>query len=476
MANPRLRYKVDPVRAKLSNAKELPVYEHKAPAPRGRKYMPHQKVALEYILSSPEKNVLVADDMGLGKTVEAAMLINYMSSDFMYIGDPFLVICPAYLKLNWKAELDKWLVRDLDIQVVMPNTKEITGKVVIINYEVLVKFRKELHSKHYEALIIDEGHYLQNPKAQRTIMVYGGTYKYETWESIKKERIKPLSSSATLVLTGTPMMNNPINLWPHLKRLDGKNWNNFYEFASKYCGAKKTKRGWDFTGKSRLAELGLRLRSTIMLRRKYAEVMEGMPGKSQQWIELASGKELLPTSEDYEKPAEQFLACLAKLRRQTGEKKVEAAVKYIKDILTQESKIVVFAYHRSVAEKLQNKLAGSVRVDGGTTIEAREANIKTFREDKKCKCIIGTIGTLGTGSNLQVASVSVFVELDWLSELLEQAENRLYRIGQKKAVRCVYLTLQNSVDMLMRKAIERKSKTIKRILTRDNLKKLQGGL
>jgi SWI/SNF-related matrix-associated actin-dependent regulator 1 of chromatin subfamily A len=136
-----------------------------APAPEGLSYLPYQRAGISYALN--RAGSLVADEMGLGKTIQAIGVIN---------GDEtirrVLVICPASLKLNWNRELGRWLVREATIEIVNGG-RTITTKggdlqIVIVNYDVLKKWRDSLLADAWDLVIVDEAHYCKNAKAQRT--------------------------------------------------------------------------------------------------------------------------------------------------------------------------------------------------------------------------------------------------------------------------------------------------------------------
>ena len=132
------------------------------PAPAGLQYMPFQKAGIDFV--NTQKNVLIADEMGLGKTIQAIGYIN-LNKDIKTV----LVICPASLKMNWKQELEKWLVRPFNVVILNGKLADIT----ITNYESVKKYFDLLRSKTWDLLILDESHYIKNYKAQRTKYITG---------------------------------------------------------------------------------------------------------------------------------------------------------------------------------------------------------------------------------------------------------------------------------------------------------------
>src|SRR5690606_10658667 len=108
----------------------------------------------------------------------------------------------------------------------------------------------------------------------------------------KAERqVEPIPARRRLALTGTPIPNRPIEVYPLLHWLDPETWKSKFSFATRYCAARKQHVGrgrfaWDFSGASNLGELQDRLRSTIMVRRLKSEVLTELPPKRRQVVEI----------------------------------------------------------------------------------------------------------------------------------------------------------------------------------------------
>ena len=239
------------------------------PRPTGLEYLPFQKAGIAFAIK--RKNTLIADQMGLGKTIQAIGCIN---------ADPevskVLIICPASLKLNWQRELEKWLVnREFSIEIISgsKNDQIQEANIYIINYDILKKHRW-LKEQNLDILIVDEAHYLKNPKTQRSREIYG----------YKKNNIEPLRAKKKLLLTGTPIVNCPIELYPLISYLGF--YMEFWTYAHHYCNAHRNDYGWDLSGASNLGELQEKLRTTVMIRRLKEDVLTELPPKIRQVIEL----------------------------------------------------------------------------------------------------------------------------------------------------------------------------------------------
>lgn len=410
-------------------------------------------------------------------------------------GRKILIVCPASLRINWMRELEKWLV-DKTLTIAIADTKKgwPDADVVIVNYDILKRFHAQLRAIEWDLIIADEAHYLKNQKAQRTVEVVGRPEKYVKGK--KQEAVTPLKAKRRVFLTGTPILNRPIELWPLLSYLDPKNWNHFFRFASRYCAAYNNGYGWDFSGKSNLDELQQKLRETIMVRRLKRDVLKELPAKTRQIITLpANGAskaidaerkaieayedrlfdlrvalELAKASEDdgaYERAAAKLRAEtraafdeIAKKRHETAVAKVPYVVEHL---LNAGEKIVVFAHHKDVIASIRQGLEAEgrkvVTVTGDMSKEARQEAIDAFQTGDATD-IIGTFGAMSVGYTLTASSHVVFAEIDWTPGIMSQAEDRAHRIGQINAVLVQHIVLDGSIDANLVQTIVGKQKII----------------
>ena len=469
------------------------------PVPKGLELYPFQKAGVNYALH--QQNVLIADEMGLGKTPTSLCVINTDPSIAKV-----LVICPASLKLNWQYEARKWLIdNNLKPEVIDAKNPLIeTMNFAIINYDILNKYKAILQNCIWDIMIVDECHFLKNPKAQRTKAVLGAPESKKT--SYGKTTITPaiegIKASRKMFLTGTPIVNRPIEIFPVLNNIAPNKFGNFFKFATRYCGAYQNRFGWDFSGASNLEELQNRLRETCMVRRLKVDVLKELPAKSRSVIEIpVDGKvsfvkkeqktqasheetinalraavELAKVSDDksvYAESVNQLTETsqvafteISELRKQTAIAKAPAIAEYIKENIESSGKIVLFAHHHEVIDTFVAELSeiGCVKLDGRNTMQSRNKAVQSFQNDPSVKVFIGGIQAAGVGLTLTASSHVIFAELDWVPGNMSQAEDRCHRIGQSDHVLIQHLVLAGSIDAQLARALVDKQKVIDKAL------------
>ena len=170
-------------------------------------------------------------------------------------------------------------------------------------------------------------------------------------------------------MSGTPILNRPIEIYPVLSWLSPREWpaDQWFQFAQRYCGARHNGFGWDLSGASNLPELSHRLRSTVMIRRTKTEVLPELPPKLRTVVELYPDAEMKRILKRELKAFEtRFLRVdhdsidwddLAVVRHETALAKVPLVIEYAAELLDGGvRKIVIFAHHRDVIARLADGL------------------------------------------------------------------------------------------------------------------------
>ncbi|HOU52888.1 MAG TPA: DEAD/DEAH box helicase [Myxococcota bacterium] len=385
---------------------------------------------------------LLADEMGLGKTVQAIKAADAIGARHI------LVVCPLSLAANWQKEIERWSDNPQSALCRQPTDFTfMRPRWSIVNYEMLKKVPPNIT---YDLMILDEAHYIKNPKSQRTVAVFGKDRKGDPPSLFQR-------CARVWFLTGTPVLNRPIDLWPFVHFvMRHRSW---WFYVRDFCNAKKTPFGLDVSGASNTDQLHTMLKPYLLRRRK-AEVLKELPPKVVQVLPLepeqamsrlasrlasivatsASGALQRYIDSGLAGPLPPGTGELATIRRELGLAKVKQVTEIVNNILESEQKCVVFAIHKDVVSLLRDALKqhGVVTITGDTPVEERNVAVDRFQNSKNVRVIIGTIGAMGVGLTLTASSTVVFAEIDWSPALMQQAEDRCHRIGQQNVV-CVQL-------------------------------------
>jgi SWI/SNF-related matrix-associated actin-dependent regulator 1 of chromatin subfamily A len=427
------------------------------PAPDGLQYYGFQVAGVEFLAS--RLAALLADEMGTGKTIQVAGLINLTAPRKV------LIIAPASMKIIWALELRKWLVdKQIPIMILKGQTKPLDlphDGIWIVNYELLGRFRLEIASLPLDLLVLDEAHYIKTRSAARTKLAH-------LFSRCAKRKI---------LLTGTPLLAKPAELWSLLHFLAPKDWPNFYKFAYRYCAPVRTEWGWDYTGASNLEELNTRLRSGLMMRRLKRDVLSQLPPLTRALVPLSiAGNQALNEAiesagyDPFNLPpnlsgSDIPFDCIARIRHELGQLKVKPAIEFIREQTEgYESKLVIFAHHRIVLTQIAAALPGAVLVTGETPAADRMTAIERFTNDSSTRFFVASIHAMGIGVTLSAASQAIFVEQDWTPGILRQGEDRLHRIGQESPVLVHYLVVPDSIDVNIMRTVIAKMEVIGRAI------------
>jgi SWI/SNF-related matrix-associated actin-dependent regulator 1 of chromatin subfamily A len=368
------------------------------------------------------KGILVADEQGLGKTVEALLLTESY--------EKVVIVCPASLIGNWKKEIRE--KSDLDRFIICSYNK--VGKL-----EVPEKF----------ALIVDECHYIKNKT------------------SIRSKGVMDLAEKAERVfmLTGTPILNRPVELWSILKTID-PDFMDFFSYAKRYCGAKRINIGprkvWDFKGHSNLDELHDILKQKYMVRRVKKDVLKQLPDKTRVTVPIDDDVAYKKFEKVLEGVDNLFDALSANALIKSESKLL---LEYISDLSENNDKIVVFYHHKLLGDVLEN-MFDCVRIDGSVNSDDRVELIDRFQNGNVRMALL-SIGAASTGFTLTAADTMVFTEIPLVPGVLLQAEDRIHRIGQKNAC-TIFYPVVTRLDEHIQKLLMNKIAIVKRVMEGSN--------
>jgi SWI/SNF-related matrix-associated actin-dependent regulator 1 of chromatin subfamily A len=155
---------------------------------------------------------------------------------------------------------------------------------------------------------------------------------------------------------------------------------------------------------------------------------------------------------------------MAALRHATAVAKIPHVIEHVRGCLENVDKLVVFVHHHDVANALLEAFPNAALVTGEIKPGSRTAQVDQFQHDPNCRVFIGSIQAAGVGLTLTAAQLAIFAELDWVPGNINQAEDRLHRIGQLGSVLIQHLVFVDSVDSYMANMIIDKLETIEAAL------------
>lgn len=424
-----------------------------------RELFPFQKKGVSFIEQCGGRT-LVADEMGLGKTVQALGWIQLHPDK-----RPVIITVPASIKLKWKQEVLNWLPNPKVEVLSGTHPYRIKGNIVIINYDIVFYWLEQLKLLNPQVLITDECHYYKSNKAKRT------------------KAIKMLSKGIphVIALSGTPIVNRPIEAYNAIKIISPLLFPDAWKFAQRYCGAYYDGFGWNFTGATHTKELHERLTSTIMIRRLKSEVLTELPPKMYSYVPLTLDNEAeyrfaknhfiqfisstRGQSAAHRARNAEIITQIATLRQVAVKGKLAQVIGWIEDYFENNEKLVLFAIHKFAIDAIMEAFKKvAVKIDGSVPMEKRHDAVQKFQTDPKVRLFVGNIQAAGVGLDLTAASNVCFLELPWTPGELAQAEDRCHRIGQKDNVTVHYLLATDTIEYEMAELLDAKKKVLNAVL------------
>ncbi len=416
---------------------------------------PYQRAGIDFLKALDF--AMLGDEPGLGKSAQALTAAAELDLDVV-------IFCPAIARVSWAQQIEKWF----------PEPK----RASVYSYDSIgLKTNRGLRDDIARtigtrgvAVILDEAHYLKSTGANRTMAVYGKGITGQNDALIAK-------AEAVYALSGTFAPNHPGELFPHL-RVAGVTGLTRMQFEDRYCNVRGTIYGRQITGAKRdkLPELKT-LMKHILLRRRKTDVAQELPALSFNEVGLDVGfkqtgtiaqgivRSLEEGKDEYvlealSNPRSITSQALSTSRRELGLVKADAAADWIGS--QNFRKVIVFAWHKEVIQRLQVLLAGmSPAIVTGETPHAERARaVDRFQNDPECQVFIGNILAAGTAITLTAASNVVIVEPSYVPGENYQAACRAHRIGQHDAVTVSFLYADDPLDRAIARILTRKTRDI----------------
>jgi len=406
-----------------------------------------------YYMVENEK-VINGDDVGLGKTGQSICSIEFNKSF------PCLVVPPASLKFQWEDEWNKW-IDGRDISVIDGRDKNFDAEVIIINFDLLNKFKKELLSLDLKGLIVDESHFCKNPKSLRS--------------KVLKEVGKGIRFK--FLLTGTLIKNRPLEIVSQIGILGifEELFGNFNKFVYRFCNARRTKYGLDTKGASKTLELNQILREYCYIRREKGEVKKELPPHQEIPLKVKiTNKTIYKKAEsdligyirenigEIEAENAQRAEAIVKinlLRQLTSKGKIKTVFEMVDNWIEEtDYKICIFGTYVDTLEEISDYYKSPL-IYGGTSPKKKRQIVKDF-QDSEDRVIVGNIESMGTGTDgLQYcSSILLIIDLPDCPTDIDQVIGRLVREGQLDFVKAYMLISPKTIDARIWKVLQEKKK------------------
>lgn len=470
--------------------------------PWASRLAPAQRAGIDFMAEHP--HAILADDMGSGKTVQALSTVwEYHIRQGWAADKPLtnLIITENSVRGHWKREIKKWVGTDAAVIIdgATPEKREAQVREgieagvewFIVNWEKLqtrvklvgtAKSPGVLDSIEWDAVIADEVHKAKNRKSQQA------------------KGLHRLTAPVQIGATGTPVMNNPGELFPLLRWLDSKTFTSYWQFFHTYTEFYEGYKGKPVVIGVKNAD-GLRfVLADKMVRRSKREIHPDMKKpfdpivyepemtKDQQklydevtkqfWVELVQD-----FSAEWEpEKKEQFVelveedkldlnqiklmvpgAAVRTLRQRQvatspavleveghsppdSSGKLDDVIRVVKE--GGERPWVLFTWFRASAELVAKRLAplGEAHTFTGDTPAEDRTELAASFQAGEFPFIVCTLKAGGTGIDLYRASDCAFVEEDWTPAINDQAFGRIDRKGQQQRPQKHSFRTKDSVD------------------------------
>lgn len=407
---------------------------------------------------------LLADDQGLGKTIQALYWIRKIPSR-----RPVVIVAPASMKWTWQVEAATHFgMRTEVLDGHRPKrVMKLPGEIVILNYDILASWLPALLANRPECVIFDECQYIKNPTAKRT-----------------RASIKLVEyATSVLGLSGTPIVNRPIEFWPILNILLPDLFSDRSEFAWEYCKPRYTPWGWQFDGATNMGKLHRILREECMIRRLKKDVLPELPSKSRRIVSFKLNRRDM---EEYQHAQDHFLDWLkeksparaARAKRSPALTKVGYMLRLVAKLklhwterwieefleLHEDKKLVALTMHTFVVEAVHKRFPNCVVIDGSVTGRKRTDSVRLFQTNKRTRLLVGNWIAAGIGLTLTAAHNIASLDFPWTPGHLMQGEDRVYRIGQTEDVTIHYLVALGTIEEKLMKILRTKSEVLDSVL------------
>lgn len=424
---------------------------------------------------------LLGDEQGLGKTKQVIDIAVAKKLEKGY--KHCLIVCGVNgLKWNWANEvkihsnerafiLGQRETRNGKIKIGsnkdkihdLKNINNIDAYFIITNVETLRDkeaveiIAKLCYTNVFSMVAIDEIHKCKNPSSQQG------------------KGILRLVPNCGIAMTGTPVMNNPMDLYIILRWL-GYERHSFSQFKAHHCifGGFG---GYEVVGYKNMDELDETIKD-VMLRRLKDDVLD-LPDKVyiDEYVDMDNKQAQIyrEVTADLKANIDQVavspnpLAALIRLRQATGytgilsstikeSAKLDRLEELVEDIVANGKKCVVFSNWTQMTDEIMKRLVkyNPAIITGETNDTERQNMVTKFQHDTTCKVIVGTIGAMGTGLTLTAGTSVIFMDEPWTMAAKQQAIDRCHRIGTTQKITIHTIMCKDTIDERIHDIVNKK--------------------
>lgn len=387
----------------------------------------YQTFGTKYILH--QERVLLGDEMGLGKTMQALAAFCHLAAQG---AKHFLVVCPLSVVVNWKREVESQTGlsaievygEDRAMEITMWAAK---GGVAITSFETLNKVPIPA-LVDLQLMVVDEAHYVKNPKAQRTQSVMAAVAR----------------AKRVLFMSGTPLENRVEEMQFLIQCLQP-------QVAEQIKDMKQLIDAENFR----------KAIASVYLRRVREDVLKELPElvEKEQWglmnqDETAAYKAAL--MEENFMAVRQVSWQLSDMKKST---KAQRLMEICEDAREGGRKLIIFSFFKDVLNKVSAMLGDYCIgvIDGSVPASERQGMIDRLQDAPAGSALVCQIQAGGVGLNIQAASVVIFCEPQIKPSLETQAVARAYRMGQSQSVMVHRLLMDDTVDERVMEILKQKS-------------------
>ena len=420
---------------------------------------------------------LILDQPGLGKTLQCIYIAQerYAKGEIEHC----LIVCGLNtLKFNWKKEIEQH--SDLSVKILGERINR-KGRLVVDGVDTRLQQLKEPIEEFFvitniETLRDDRILKELNKGANKYDMVVADEiHKMNNVTSAQGKNFSKLKSKYKIGLTGTFLVNSPLDAYMALKwvDIDRSTATNFKYFYSVYGG----RFGNELIGyknleilKDQLSDISIRRTKDILNlpEKNYIhELLEMDDKQSKFYNNIVEG--IIEEVDKVSIDKNNVLALTTRLRQSTSDPsiltteniksaKIIRAKELVQEIISQGEKVIVYTTFKqplyTLAEEL--KKYKPLVCTGDTKEEEVWKRVDKFQTDNEHYLMLATIQKMGTGITLTRASYVIFIDSAWTRADNEQAEDRIHRIGAKKPCFYYYLWTKDTYDENVRALVDKK--------------------